>query len=74
MNVSIYNHQLCVIDHELWPFAKKSISDWKNEYMPECAGCAVKDECGGFFSSAHHRYSDHISPIHETNITEKIRN
>jgi His-Xaa-Ser system radical SAM maturase HxsC len=61
MNVSIYNHQLCVIDRRLWPFAKKSISDWKNEYMPECDGCSAQNECGGFFSSAHHRYSDHIS-------------
>jgi len=72
MNVSIYNHQLCVIDHRLWPFAKKSISDWKNEYMPECTGCAVKDECGGFFSSARHRYSDHISPFRENKIIEKL--
>ena len=32
----IYNHQLCLIDRALWPFAVKSISDWKNEYHPEC--------------------------------------
>ena len=32
----IYNHQLCLIDRGLWPFAVKSISDWKNEYHPEC--------------------------------------
>ena len=38
----IYNHQLCLIDRELWPFAVKSISDWKNEYHPECARCAVR--------------------------------
>jgi His-Xaa-Ser system radical SAM maturase HxsC len=63
MNVSIYNHQLCLLDRRIWPFAVKSISDWKNEYMPECAGCEEMDLCGGFFSSAHFRYSDHISPI-----------
>ena len=33
----IYNHQLCLIDRRVWPFAVKSISDWKNEYHPECA-------------------------------------
>ena len=49
MNVSIYNHQPCVLDKRLWPFARKSISDWKNEYMPECMGCREKDNCGGFF-------------------------
>jgi His-Xaa-Ser system radical SAM maturase HxsC len=32
MNVSIYNHQLCILDKRLWAFARKSISDWKNEY------------------------------------------
>lgn len=63
MHVSIYNHQLCLIDRSLWPFARKSISDWKNEYMPECQGCAVMGECGGFFSSAKHQHSSHISPI-----------
>ena len=26
MNVRIYNHQLCVLDRALWPFAVKSIS------------------------------------------------
>jgi His-Xaa-Ser system radical SAM maturase HxsC len=63
MNVSVYNHQLCIIDREIRPFARQSISDWKNEYMPECDGCALIDQCGGFFSSAIHGYSDHIGPI-----------
>lgn len=63
MNVSIYNHQLCLLDKSLWGFAKKSISDWKNEYMPECGGCSIKDKCGGFFSSAHFKYSSHIKAI-----------
>jgi His-Xaa-Ser system radical SAM maturase HxsC len=63
MHVSIYNHQLCTLDRALWPFARKSISDWKNEYMAECDGCAVRQQCGGFFASAQLRYSDHISSI-----------
>jgi His-Xaa-Ser system radical SAM maturase HxsC len=62
MNVSIYNHQLCVLDKRLWSFARKSISDWKNEYMPECEGCQEKQNCGGFFASARIRYSDYIRP------------
>lgn len=63
MNVSIYNHQLCLLDPRLEPFSRKSISDWKNEYMPECDDCTRMDKCGGFFSSASHRYSDHIKPF-----------
>ncbi len=63
VNASIYNHQLCLLDRTLWPIAVKSISDWKNEYMPECADCSAKNQCGGFFSSAHIRRSAHISPV-----------
>lgn len=61
--VSVYNHQLCVLDRRLWQFARKSISDWKNEYLAECSGCAEMRRCGGFFSSALLRHSDHIEPI-----------
>jgi hypothetical protein len=32
MNISIYNHQLCLINHDILPYYRKSISDWKNEY------------------------------------------
>jgi len=59
----IYNHQLCVLDKELWPFARRSISDWKNIYMPECGDCAIREDCGGFFASATLRYSRHIKPF-----------
>jgi His-Xaa-Ser system radical SAM maturase HxsC len=65
VKVSIYNHQLCILDRRLWPFARKSISDWKNEYVPECKGCRQMDNCGGFFSSAKLRYSKHIRPLGE---------
>jgi hypothetical protein len=50
MNVPIYNLQLCVLRRNLWKYARKSISDWKNVYLPECDGCGVRQECGGFLS------------------------
>lgn len=59
----VYNHQLCLIDERVWPFAVQSISDWKNEYHPECLRCSVAQNCGGFFFSAKYRYSDHIKAI-----------
>lgn len=62
VRVSIYNHQLCILLPELRRFAVKSISDWKNEYMPECEPCDLRRECGGFFSSAKLKYSAHIQP------------
>ena len=51
MNVSVYNHQLCLVNKDIIPYYKKSISDWKNEYADECATCSRMEECGGFFSS-----------------------
>lgn len=63
LRVSIYNHQLCVLDRDLWPFARKSISDWKNEYLKECGRCGVRDECGGFFASSSLRRSAYIRPL-----------
>lgn len=67
MNVSIYNHQLCVIPRELWSFCVKSISDWKNDYLPECSTCSVRESCGGFFSSSLKRiHSQHIRPLNMT--------
>jgi His-Xaa-Ser system radical SAM maturase HxsC len=63
MNVSIYNHQLCVLDRALWPLARKSISDWKNVFLPACSGCSAIGECGGFFQSATRIHSAAIRPI-----------
>jgi His-Xaa-Ser system radical SAM maturase HxsC len=63
MNVSIYNHQLCVLDPRLWPLARKSISDWKNVYLPACNGCSALSDCGGFFQSGTKIHSAHIRSI-----------
>ena len=63
MNVSIYNHQLCVLDRRLWPLARKSISDWKNVYLPECNGCDALEQCGGFFQSGTRIRSARIHPL-----------
>lgn len=49
--VSLYNMPLCVLPWSVWPLARKSISDWKNIYAPECAGCGAAAQCGGFFAS-----------------------
>jgi His-Xaa-Ser system radical SAM maturase HxsC len=63
MNVSIYNHQLCVLRKSLWKFARKSISDWKNIYLEECESCGVRGQCGGFFTWATKLHSKHIHSI-----------
>ncbi len=59
----IYNAQLCVLPKELRPFARQSISEWKDVYLPICEGCSLKGECGGFFSTNHTNVSSHIYKI-----------
>ncbi|KLI97861.1 His-Xaa-Ser system radical SAM maturase HxsC [Luteimonas sp. FCS-9] len=49
-DVSLYNLPLCTIPESLWPFARQSISNWKNDYLDACSSCAVKHRCSGFFS------------------------
>lgn len=64
IETSIYNHQLCLVNDDLRPIYRKSISDWKNEYLDECATCEQRNDCGGFFSSSvQYRHSAHIRPI-----------
>jgi His-Xaa-Ser system radical SAM maturase HxsC len=63
MNVSIYNHQLCLLPRSMWPYARKSISDFKNIYLDECQRCSVVNECGGLFRSAEKIHSKHIAAI-----------
>jgi His-Xaa-Ser system radical SAM maturase HxsC len=71
MRVSIYNSQLCVLDPSLHRFARRSISDWKQEYHPTCEPCAVKRECGGFFVSSSLRTSRSIKPF-EVELAETV--
>ena len=63
VNVSIYNHQLCVLDQSLWPFARKSISDWKNIYLEPCNECIMREACGGLFQSDAKKHSAYIRPF-----------
>ncbi len=63
MNVSIYNSQLCVLPENLWQYCRKSISDWKNEYLPECKSCTKLNDCGGLFTWNLKKHSEHIKPF-----------
>lgn len=64
MNISVYNHQLCLVNPDIQPYYRRSISDWKNEYAPECQSCTKQRECGGFFASGvKFGYSKHLTPF-----------
>lgn len=63
MNVSIYNHQLCVLHDSLWRFSKNSISKWKNIYLDVCERCDYKNNCGGLFTSSNDIHSYFLHPL-----------
>lgn len=51
MSVSIYNLPLCVLPTSLWSFSRRSISEWKQQHLPVCEPCVIRERCGGFFAS-----------------------
>lgn len=65
MQTSLYNFQLCTLPESLWKYARRSISDWKNIFLPICQSCAMKVncDCGGLFASQVNCHSAHICPI-----------
>jgi len=63
MHVSIYNTPLCVLPERVWRYARKSISDWKNDYLPECNDCTKLNDCGGLFTWNLKKHSDYIKPF-----------
>lgn len=63
ISTRIYNHQLCVLDEDLWHASVKSISDWKNDYPETCTPCSVREQCAGVFTTSGTRLSNHLQPI-----------
>lgn len=50
--VAVYNVPLCLIPESIHPYAQKSISDWKNQYLAECDHCTLKSKCCGLFATS----------------------
>jgi len=65
IRVSIYNTQLCLLPQNLWQYARKSISDWKNSYLPECSSCSKLNACGGLFTWNLDKHSNYIKAFAE---------
>lgn len=51
-DVSLFNLPLCLLPGSLRPFAKQSISDWKNKFLSLCDTCTARSECCGFFTTS----------------------
>lgn len=54
--VAIYNIPLCLLPTDLHPFARQSISDWKNYYLDLCYDCKLREACCGLFSTSSKTY------------------
>ena len=63
LSVSVYNIPLCLCAPEIRPFARQSISSWKNIYPPQCGPCGRKEDCSGFFGTSVSLPLDHIHPL-----------
>lgn len=57
-DVAIYNVPLCLLPRSVHPFAKKSISDWKNKYLPICDQCSLKYKCCGLFATSQKNFRE----------------
>lgn len=52
MDVSIFNLPRCILPEGLWPYARKSISDWKTTYLNLCQDCDERPRCCGLFATS----------------------
>lgn len=59
----IYNAQLCVLPQDIRCYAMRSITDWKDIYLPECEECQAKGQCAGLFAANRDLHSRHIHKI-----------
>jgi len=63
MPISLYNFPLCTIPKYLWKYARKSISEWKRVFLPNCNECKVKKLCCGIFNTNIGVLQKNINPI-----------
>lgn len=50
INVALFNMPRCAVPPAYRRYAMNSISDWKQVYPEDCAACAEKADCPGFFA------------------------
>lgn len=52
IETSVFNIPHCLLPASLYPYATRSISDWKVKYLEDCEKCLHKAECCGLFSTS----------------------
>ncbi len=69
VEVSIYNHPLCILPPNLVPFARKSISEWKVRYAVNCTKCSLMSDCSGCFASTFEYLKDKLTPDYQVGLS-----
>lgn len=49
VHTELYNFPFCSLPENLRKYCVRSISDWKQKYLPTCNTCSAKTLCCGFF-------------------------
>ena len=62
IQVRLFNMPLCLLPQQLWNYACRSISNWKQTYFAVCERCKVKEKCCGMFSTSK-QYSGYIHAV-----------
>jgi len=63
INTVLFNMPICLLPESVWPAARQSISDWKNDMPEQCSRCAIQSECSGFFSWNVDEYKQSVRPF-----------
>lgn len=63
VNVSLYNYPLCTVERGYWGLCRKSITPSKVRFAEDCARCAVRPICGGYFESTLAVAKPQVQPI-----------
>lgn len=63
INCFLFNYQYCFLNDYLRSISLSTISDWKQEYLPECLSCKAKVKCGGIFHSSLLMMKEYIKPL-----------
>jgi len=61
--IRLFNYPLCLLPTDIRSYAYQSISDWKNYFPTECNECSLKENCGGFFTSATGNFIENVEPL-----------
>jgi His-Xaa-Ser system radical SAM maturase HxsC len=55
IDVSIYNIPHCLLERDVWNYARDSISAWKKTFSEGCGMCSKKDACCGLFATSKYK-------------------